>query len=144
MQSKASTTFDIRYDPAHLLKAERSKFYDQYKLEIQDTFRKHGISMESFRVTFLHQKRMHSMQQSIEQTQVRYIRYHLKRLRQRKEHLETLRASYILELQQGTTPTTIDWCQTKNNELDHVIDLIDRLNTPARYWYDNDQPQWLK
>ena len=143
MQSKPSTTFDIRYDPAHLLKAERSRFYEQYKLEIETTFRKYGISKESFRVTLLHHKQMHSMQQSIEQTQIRYIRYHLKQLRQRKEQLEQMRTSHVWGWRAGDLDPN-HWCQAKNNELDHVIDLIDRLSMPARYWNDDDQPQWLK
>ena len=138
------TTFDINYDPAHIIKQQRSALYAKYQDERNATFKVHGVSRETFTVMSRHRKTMRAMRQSIETIQKRYIRCQLNKLRARRDQLEDFADRYHWGLQVGDILSTLNWSEQNRQELGELYDLIDRLDIPKAYLFDDDQPEWLK
>lgn len=139
-----TTNFDINYNPAHLIEQQRSELYAKYRDERNATFKVHGISRESFQLMQRHRKKMRAMRKSIENTQKRYIRYHLNALRLRREQLEQFQAERNWGLREGDVLSTLNWSEKKRKELTDLYDLIDRLDIPKAYLFNDDQPEWLR
>lgn len=139
-----ATNFDINYNPAHLMEQQRSELYDKYRDERSAAFEIHGISRETLHLMQRHRKTMRAMRQSIENTQKRYIRYHLGKLRERRDQLEQFQAERNWGLRAGDVLSTLNWSEKKRKELNELYDLIDRLDCPIAYVFDDDQPEWLK
>ena len=139
-----ATSFDINYNPAHLIEQQRSELQTRYKDKHNTTWQVHGLSRESFLGGKRHHKTMRAMRQSIENTKKRYIRYHLGKLRKRRDQLEQFQAERNWGLRVGDVLSTLNWSEKKRKELNEIYDLIDRLNIPNAYLFDDDQPEWLK
>ena len=138
------TTFDTTYNPAHLIEQQRSELQTRYRDEHNTTWQVHGLSRETFLIGKRHHKTMRAMRQSIANTKKRYIRYHLGKLRERRDQLEQFQAQRNWGLRVGDVLSTLNWSEKKRKELHEIYDLIDRLNIPNAYLFDDDQPEWLK
>ena len=138
------TNFDINYNPAHLIEQQRSELYAKYLDENNTAFKVHGLSRETFLLGQRYRKTKRAMRTSIENTQKRYIRYHLGKLRERRDQLEQFQADRNWGLRAGDVLSTLNWSEKKRKELNELYDLIDRLDIPKAYLFDDDQPEWLK
>ena len=137
------TNFDINYDPAHLIVEEKRQLRERQRVRRNSVQQAHGICRYLGTVMRGQSATMARLDKSITNTRQRYKRHHLAKLRARRDQLEQFHAERNWGLRAGDVLSTLNWSEKKRQELDKLYDLIDRLDFPIAYAYDDTMPLWV-